>query len=128
VKRALLALALLLAAACGGHENPDDQGFHSAFAKTRAGAEVTFDATLLQDPVQSGSHEQLLVRAATGERLEVDHNLGLAPWVPAHLGDSLVVHGQLYFDPAAGVHCTHAHTSKGCPYPGWVRLGETYYE
>ncbi len=129
MKRALeCALACLLLAACGGREAPDDPSFHSAFAGGRAGAEVTFDATLLQDPSQASGHEHLIVQADTGEHLEVDHNLSLAAWVPAHTGDRLVVRGQLYFDPAAGVHCTHAHTSRGCPYSGWVRLGETYYE
>jgi hypothetical protein len=62
--------------------------------------------------------------------LEVDHNTTLAPYVPTHAGDQLVIHGQLYIDPGprVGVHCTHAHTSSGCPNPGWIELGQNYYE
>jgi hypothetical protein len=125
---AALALALALAA-CGGRSAPDDAAFQAALEAGRNGAEVTFDATLTAAPQRVGDHEHLLVRAATGQRLEVDHNLSLAAWVPARAGDAVVVHGQLYLDPSGpGVHCTHAHTSRGCPQPGWIELGSAYYE
>jgi hypothetical protein len=79
--------------------------------------------------VASGEHERLQVKAATGEQLEIDHNTRLATWVPAHTSDQLVVHGKLYVDPTGtGVHCTHAHTSRGCPAPGWIMLAGRYYE
>jgi len=50
--------------------------------------------------------------------------------VPAHVGDALIIHGQLYIDPGphAGVHCTHATTSSGCPDPGWIEFAGNYYE
>jgi hypothetical protein len=71
----------------------------------------------------------MTVITALGDRLEVDHNVDLAPWVPAHAGSDVIVHGQLYIDPASsGVHCTHARTSSGCPLPGWIELGGNYYE
>ena len=91
---------------------------------------MTFDGTLGEDPVRSGTHEHLVVTDRDGDRLEVDHNTDLAPWVPAHRGDAVVVHGQLYVDAPgrAGVHCTHARTSRGCPVPGWIELRGTYYE
>jgi hypothetical protein len=71
-----------------------------------------------------------MVTTSLGDRLEVDHNVGLAPEVPAHAGDTVTVHGQLYVDAPGrqGVHCTHAKTSRGCPDPGWVELRGTYYE
>jgi hypothetical protein len=126
---ALLLAALLLAACGGGRPAADDQALHADIQHGRAGAEVTFDGTVTGAPVQVTGHEHLLVLTPAGDRLEVDHNTGLAPQVPAHAGDHVVVHGQLYFDPGqVGVHCTHAHTSSGCPYPGWVELGGTYYE
>ena len=89
-----------------------------------------FDATILTDPIESGGHERFEVKAATGEMLEVDHNTTLAQAVPAHKGDGLVIHGQLYIDPGPryGVHCTHAHTSSGCPNPGWIEYNNSYYE
>lgn len=127
-----LASALLLAA-CGGvgaRDTPDDAVLHQDIASGRAGAEVTFDGTLKADPEQVGTHEHMTVTTPTGDVLEVDHNTRLAPWVPAHAGDHVIVHGELYIDPGprAGVHCTHAHTSGGCPQPGWVELGGNYYE
>ena len=124
------ALVVLLIGACGGRDMPDDQQFHRDVTNHANGAEVTFDATVLANPVESGGHERLQVRAATGERLEVDHNTTLAPFVPVHSGDHVVIHGQLYIDPGptVGVHCTHAATSGGCPNPGWIEFQQNYYE
>lgn len=126
---AALAVALVLMA-CGGRETPDDQGLHQDIVNSTNGAEVTFDATVVNDPVESGGHERFQVKTSTGEVLEIDHNTSLAPSVPAHAGDTLIIHGQLYIDPGpkVGVHCTHANTSSGCPYPGWIELGQNYYE
>jgi hypothetical protein len=131
VRRIGIALALVLVVvACGGREVPDDQALHQYIVNASNGAEVTFDATVVNDPVESGGHERFEVKATTGEMLEIDHNTSLAPVVPAHAGDPLVIHGQLYIDPGPriGVHCTHAHTSSGCPNPGWIELGQNYYE
>ncbi len=91
---------------------------------------VAPDATVVSDPVQSGDHERFVVKATTGETLEIDHNVKLATYVPAHAGDKLIIHGKLYVDPGPkyGVHCTHAHTSGGCPMPGWIEFNNTYYE
>ena len=131
MKHALLAAVVLLAlVACGERATPDDQALHQDVVKDMNGAEVTFDATVLNNPVESGGHERFEVKATTGERLEIDHNTTLAAFVPVHAGDVLVIHGQLYIDPGPrlGVHCTHAATSSGCPNPGWIMLGTTYYE
>lgn len=126
---AVIALAIMLVA-CGGRESPDDQGLHQDIQNGTTGAEVTFDATVLNDPVQTGDHERFEVIATTGEMLEVDHNTNLAPAVPVHKGDPVVIHGQLYIDPGPryGVHCTHLHTSGGCPYPGWIEYNNSYFE
>jgi len=125
----LIAVATVLIA-CGGRDAPDDQALHHDIQNDTTGAEVTFDAMVVADPVQSGEHERFEVKATTGERLEVDHNTRLAQAVPVHKGDSVVIHGQLYIDPGPryGVHCTHARTSGGCPYPGWIEYNNTYYE
>jgi hypothetical protein len=131
VKRLCIALAVALAVmACGGREVPDDQALHQDVVNDSNGAEVTFDATVLSQPAESGGHERFQVKVPTGEVLEVDHNTSLAAAVPTHTGDQLVIHGQLYIDPGPriGVHCTHAHTSSGCPNPGWIMLGQNYYE
>jgi hypothetical protein len=130
VKTLALAALLALLAACGGRETPDDQGLHNDIQSSTNGAEVTFDATVTSDPVQSGDHEVFEVKDTTGETLEVDHNTSLAQDVPLHKGDAVVIHGQLYIDPGPryGVHCTHAHTSSGCPNSGWIEFNSNYYE
>lgn len=125
-----LVAATLLLFACGGRDAPNDQGLHSAITGDGNGSEVTFDATVISDPVESGGHERFEVKVPTGETLEIDHNTTLAPSVPLHSGDQVVIHGQLYIDPGphAGVHCTHAATSSGCPQPGWIEFASNYYE
>jgi hypothetical protein len=126
---AVVACAVLMVA-CGGRDTADDQALHQDIANGTNGAEVTFDATVISDPVQSGDHERFEVKSATGETLEVDHNTSLAQSVPIHKGDGLIIHGQLYIDPGPryGVHCTHASTSSGCPNPGWIEYNNNYYE
>ena len=125
-----VAASLILLVACGGRDTPDDQALHNDIQNGSSGAEVTFDATLVDDPAQSGDHEVFNVKVTTGEILQVDHNTSLAQSVPAHKGDPVIIHGQLYIDPGPryGVHCTHAHTSSGCPYPGWIEYNNGYYE
>jgi hypothetical protein len=131
VRRFAVAAAMMIAlSACGGRASADDQALHSDVANDRSGAEVTFDATVLDNPVESGGHERFHVKATTSEVLEVDHNTTLAAYVPIHAGDHVVIHGELYIDPGPkiGVHCTHAATSSGCPNPGWIQFGTNYYE
>jgi hypothetical protein len=131
VRRLLVALAVAIAVlACGGRDSPNDLTLHQDVVNNANGAEVTFDATVVNDPVESGGHERFQVKATTGEVLEVDHNTSLASPVPVHAGDKLVIHGRLYIDPGPriGVHCTHAATSSGCPDPGWIMFGQDYYE
>jgi hypothetical protein len=131
VRRVALALALLLlTAACGERDQPDDQALHQAIVSDQSGTEVTFDAVILTEPAESGGHERFEVKDPAGDMLEVDHNTSLAAAVPAHVGDALIIHGQLYIDPGprAGVHCTHATTSSGCPDPGWIEFAGNYYE
>jgi hypothetical protein len=131
VRRFALFVAVLLAlVACGERDTADDQALHRDVVNASNGAEVTFDATLLDNPVESGGHERFHVKATTSEVLEIDHNTDLAAYVPLHKGDHVVIHGQLYIDPGPtlGVHCTHAETSSGCPSPGWIMFGNNYYE
>lgn len=125
-----VAAAATLLVACGGRETADDQGLHQDIVNGSNGAEVTFDGTVADAPVESGGHERFTVDVSTGDVLEVDHNTSLAQAVPIQKGDAVVIHGQLYIDPGPryGVHCTHAHTSTGCPNPGWIEFDNNYYE
>jgi len=131
VRRVALVLALLLlTAACGERDQPDDQALHQRIVSGQGGTEVTFDAVILTEPAESGGHERFQVKDPAADVLEVDHNTSLAAYVPAHVGDALIIHGQLYIDPGprAGVHCTHATTSSGCPDSGWIEFAGNYYE
>ena len=130
MKMLAAAAAVLLLVACGGRDVSDDQGLHNDIQNSSNGAEVTFDGTVSSDPVQNGDHEVFDVKTTTGENLEIDHNTSLAQNVPLHKGDAVVIHGELYIDPGPryGVHCTHAHTSSGCPNAGWIEYNNTYYE
>jgi hypothetical protein len=121
---------LLLAAACGERPMADDAALHHDLQTGASGAEVTFTSVVAAEPQQAGTHEHLEVRTPEGDRLEIDHNTDLAQWVPAHQGDQVIVHGQLYIDGPGqqGVHCTHSRTSSGCPAPGWIELHGDYYE
>ena len=130
----LLAFGSL--AACGGTQvqpgtaaATDDQALAADIAQGKSGAEVTFDAIVASEPADGGGHERFTVAARDGRVIEIDHNNSLAPEVPAHVGDQVVIRGQLYIDPGPriGVHCTHAHTSRGCPIAGFIQLrGATY--
>ncbi|GAC1504344.1 MAG: hypothetical protein NVS1B3_00890 [Candidatus Dormibacteraceae bacterium] len=126
----LLLLVVIACGTSGTRDAADDQTLHNDVVSNANGAEVTFDATVLSDPVTSGSHERFHVKATTGEILEVDHNTSLATFVPVHTGDHLVIHGKLFIDPGPriGVHCTHSHTSTGCPIAGWILFAKTYYD
>ena len=130
MRAAAIVAAALVLLACGGRETADDQGLHNDIQNSSDGAEVTFDATVISDPVDSGGHERFEVRTTTGELLEVDHNTSLAQAVPLRKGDAVIIHGRLYIDPGPryGVHCTHATTSSGCPNPGWIEYNSNYYE
>ena len=127
---ALAIAAILLLGACGERAAADDQALHNDIVNNSNGAEVTFDATVLDNPLESGGHERFEVKAATGESLEIDHNTTLAAYIPLHAGDAVVIHGRLYIDPGPrlGVHCTHATTSSGCPNSGWILFKSNYYE
>ena len=127
---AVVVLVLLIVVSCGGRDQPDDQALHQDLVSGTANVEVTFDATVITEPAESGGHERFNVKDPAGDVLEVDHNTSLAKPVPARVGDALIIHGRLYIDPGphAGVHCTHAATSGGCPVPGWIEFGANYYE
>jgi hypothetical protein len=131
VRRLAIAVAaVLMLVSCGERPAADDPELHRDIVNNSDGAEVTFDATVINNPLESGGHERFEVKVKTGEMLEVDHNTTLAAYVPAHSGDALVIHGRLYIDPGPrlGVHCTHATTSSGCPDSGWILFKNNYYE
>jgi len=65
--RVLLLLALV-AVACAGRETPDDQALHQDIVSAANGAEVTFDATVMNDPVDSGGTSDSRSRSRLAKR------------------------------------------------------------
>ena len=107
---------------------PDEAALQADISAGRNGAEVTFNAIVVQAPANVGDHEQIQVKDKLGDQLELDYNTQLGQWIPVRIGDQLEVHGQLYIDPGrVGVHFLHAQTSSGCPEPGWARYAGTTY-
>ncbi len=135
ILRVGVAVALLLVALAVAQvwlhrasSQPDARALRADIAARRSGAEVTFWGTVIAPAVDRGDHEVLSVSDGVGDTLELDYNTDLGPRVPAHPGDRLLVHGQLYVDPdRIGVHCLHTRTSSGCPEPGWIQLGGRTY-
>jgi len=130
-RRALLggAAALLGPAGCGG-DSVDNSAFASDLQAGRA-AEVTVQGTVTALEPDSpnlgdGVHERFVV-SVDGTRVEIDHNLSLAPRVPVATGEVVVIHGQFEPDPGHPViHYTHHATGKH--EGGWIDLGGTRYE
>ncbi|HEV7678471.1 MAG TPA: DUF3465 domain-containing protein [Candidatus Dormibacteraeota bacterium] len=127
---AALAMAMALLAACGGDPPVDNAALSSALAAGRT-AEVTVQGrvtTLLADGHGSaGPHQRFDVELGSGVVVEIDHNLTLAPRVPLHSGDVVIVHGEFAPDPGRPViHYTHHSTDRH--EGGWIRLAATTYD
>jgi hypothetical protein len=73
------------------------------------------------------THEQFGLRTPSGE-VQVIDNVGLAPRVPVHIGDSVQVRGELVHDPGKEpiIHWTH-HDPAHMHEDGFIRWhGRTY--
>lgn len=105
---------LLLVTACGA-SSATTSNFG---AVVRAGhpREVTVTGTvqqLLRDGHGSAGPHERFVLLVDDVRVEVDHNLTLAPRAPLRVGDSVTVHGQFEPDPGHPViHYTHHATGR----------------
>jgi hypothetical protein len=87
-------------------------------------AEVTVSGTVTQllpdSDGPAGPHEDFMM-TISGHRVEVDHNLTLAPRVPVKVGDVVSLHGQFEPDPGhPDIHYTH-HATDSHP-GGWIKL------
>jgi hypothetical protein len=101
----------------------DDQAF-AAVAAHRV-ADVAVAGTVADEPTffmgtrTHARHETFDIITPHGLHLRVVDNVSLAPPVPVHTGDTIVVAGQLIpTNRGAIVHDTHH-----CPGPGWHRGG-----
>jgi hypothetical protein len=120
---------LAVLAGCGG-DSVDNAALTADLDAGRP-AEVTVQGTVTALEPDSpdrgdGVHQRFQV-SVEGTRVEVDHNLSLAPRVPVAVGKVVVVHGQFEPDPGHPViHYTHHATGRH--EGGWIDLGGTRYE
>ena len=129
VRAICLTATCILAAACGD-ATPDNNAFLDAYHGSRA-AEVTVQGTvseLLPDsPAYSDGPHQRFDVTVSGVVVEIDYNLDLAPRVPTHIGDVVVIHGQ--FEPDPGHPIIHdVHHATGSHEGGWLDLNGQRYQ
>jgi hypothetical protein len=96
-----------------------------AAVASRHVADVAVAGTVIDEPTffigrrTHAPHETFDVVTPNGLRLRIVDNVSLAPRIPVHTGDDVVVAGQLIpTSDGAIVHDTHH-----CPGPGWHRGG-----
>jgi len=129
-RRVLAGLLLFGLAVTGcGDPKPNNPGFVSDLKAGKA-AEVTVRGTVtmvLPDSTgPTGPHEDFDI-VVNGYRVEIDHNLTLAPRVPVAVGDTVTIHGQFEPDPGNPViHYTH-HPTGSHP-GGWIKLNGKSYQ
>jgi hypothetical protein len=85
---------------------------------------------VLSDDTNPPRHERFILRVPGDDAgtILVAHNIDLAPRVPIHAGDTVVLRGEYEWNPQGGViHETHHATSARGEPGGWVKFGgETY--
>lgn len=76
----------------------------------------------------TGTHEQFIIKLSSQDlTLEIEHNISIAPRVPAALGDHVVVHGEYIWNPDGGlIHFTH-HDPQGTHEGGYIIDGGKEY-
>ena len=92
---------------------------------TRHVADVAVAGTVIDEPAffigrtTHAAHETFDIVTPHGLRLRVVDNVSLAPRIPVHAGDDIVVAGQLIPTHAGAI----IHDTHHCPGPGWHRGG-----
>jgi Protein of unknown function (DUF3465) len=124
----IAAIAAVVVMAACADAKVDNPAFAHDLSTGRA-AEVTVRGTvttvLPDSNGPAGPHEDFIVDIS-GHRVEVDHNLTLAPRVPVQVGDVVDIHGQFEPDPGhPDIHYTH-HATGSHP-GGWIKLNGHKY-
>jgi hypothetical protein len=115
---------------CGCGDSVDNQQLFDAYHSAQP-AEVTVRCNvsrLLSDGHGTdGTHQRFDIDCGQGLRVEIDHNVDLAPRVPAQVGSTVTIHGQFEPDPGHPViHYTH-HSTSSHHEGGYIELnGQTY--
>jgi hypothetical protein len=138
LRHALAALTFSVAfAACSTAppDRPDNAAAISDIAQRRSGDEVVVQGRVVRfegiEQGPGGAHEYFIVTIARGAQrvnVLVAHNVGIAPFVPVHRGDDVIVKGELAVDPSGPVlHWTH-HDPRFRHQPGFIEFGGRAYE
>ena len=137
--RSLWSIALLaaaLAAACSVRPPPADNAqIFADIAARRAGSEETVGGTVVrllpQSQGPSGVHERFVVEVRDGGSripLYVTDNVSVGEVAPLHMGDQVVVKGELAFNQYGPLlHWTH-RDPRLRHVPGFVEVGGRMYE
>ena len=132
---ALMAVVMSFVACTAKIDQPDNAAALDDIRSGRSGIEVVVQGTVLQilplgPSVVSGQHERFVIAVRDGSEQDilVAHNVSIAPAVPVHRGEQVIVRGELAVDPSGPViHWTH-HDPRFRHPPGFVELNGRFYE
>ncbi len=134
-RKAALAVAMLLAAACAGGGSDPNAAVYDDWQNARSRVEVTATGKVMRilgtRVGPSGTHEGFLVRlngaAAHGLTVRVEDNVDITGPIPLATGDDVEVRGEYLYDPRGGlIHFTH-HDPRARHAGGYVRVRDKVY-
>ena len=87
------------------HEILEAQSAHERNVEVTARVEVK---KVLRDDLEGSRHQRFILELSNDTTVLVAHNIDMAPKIPIHPGDSLVIHGAYIWKEQGGViHWTH---------------------
>lgn len=87
-----------------------------------------FVARLLPDDRKGLPHERFLIGLSNGSTVLVAHDTAMAPYVPLHAGDYVVIHGEYKWTEKGGIlHWTH-HSDTSRHEGGWIDYAGNRYQ
>ncbi len=104
---------------------------HSLYKEKRSGEMVSikgYVTRILPDDKEGSRHQRFLVNISRGLSLLIAHNIDLAPRVPVHINDQILVYGQYEWNEKGGlIHWTH-HDPAGLHSGGWISHKDKKYQ
>lgn len=83
---------------------------------------------ILKDDREGLPHERFLIDLNNGSTVLVAHDIAMAPYVPLHKGDFVMIHGEYIWNERGGVlHWTH-HTDTPRHEGGWIDYDGKRYQ
>ena len=132
--RGVAALVLGVAlASCSATASADNAAIVRDYHDHTSNVEVTVEGTVVtvfpDRSGPSGTHEQFIIRLASGDiTVEVEHNISIGRRVPVLEGDHVTVHGEYIWNAEGGlIHFTH-RDPQGTHEGGYVQDNGTTYD